>query len=84
MKTVYPNGFTFRIEKNLRDLNGMPSGPQLTIEANLEDVISSKCVDKKDISQSVLITRRNLFETALIEITKKHHQVCKANENYCQ
>eukprot|EP00112_Aurelia_sp_Birch-Aquarium-sp1_P015130 Seg3325.5 transcript_id=Seg3325.5/GoldUCD/mRNA.D3Y31 product="DNA replication factor Cdt1" protein_id=Seg3325.5/GoldUCD/D3Y31 len=74
MKTVYPNGFTFRIEKNLRDLNGMPSGPQLTIEANFEDVMSSKHVDKKDTSQTVLITRRNLFETALIDITKKHHQ----------
>lgn len=84
MKTVYPNGFTFRIEKNLRDLNGMPSGPQLTIEANFEDVMSSKHVDKKDTSQTVLITRRNLFETALIDITKKHHQVCEVHASYHQ
>ena len=75
MKSVYPKGFTFRIEKNLRDLQGMPSKPQLTIDANFEELVVSKTQEKKDINQTILIVRRNKFESALVEITKKHHQV---------
>ncbi|XP_065065111.1 DNA replication factor Cdt1-like isoform X2 [Rhopilema esculentum] len=74
MKAVYPKGFTFRIEKKLRDLQGMPSKPQLTIDANFEELVVSKAQERKDINQTVLILRRNKFESALVEITKKHHQ----------
>ena len=73
MKTVLPSAFIFRIEKNLRDLNGMPSKPQLTIDANFEEALLHG--SKSDMSQTVLITRRHIFESALIGITKKHHQV---------
>eukprot|EP00794_Sanderia_malayensis_P019078 gene19079-20994_t len=73
MKTVYPKGFTLRQEKNLRDLNGMPAGQQLTIDANFEELFGSK-ERKEAISQTVLITRRNLFESSLLDITKKFHQ----------
>ena len=75
MKTVLPSAFVFRIEKNLRDLNGMPSKPQLTIDANFEEVTLHQNGSKSDINQNVLITRRHTFESALISITKNHHQV---------
>ncbi len=74
MKHVYPTGFILRQEKNLRDLNGMPTGQQMTIDANFEEVKTSRGV-KDAISQTVLITRKNIFESALVEIAKKHHQV---------
>ncbi len=74
MKTVYPKGLIFRQERNLRDLHGMPTGQQLTIDANFEEVSKPKSA-RKEINQNVLITRRNIFESSLVEITKKFHQV---------
>ena len=53
----------------------MPSKPQLTIDAHFEEAAAHQHVSKADLNQTVLITRRNLFETSLVDITKKHHQV---------
>ena len=76
MKTALPSGFIFRIEKNLRGLNGMPSKPQLTIDANFEEASLDHGGSKSDLKHTVLVTRKHMFESALVEITKKHHQVC--------
>lgn len=75
MKKVFPDGLIFRIERNLKDLNGMPCKQQLTIDANFEKGFPKKNNSKSDINQTILITRRQLFETSLANITKEHHQV---------
>ena len=81
IKTVYPSGFTFRQEKGLRGVDGLPVSSQLTIDANFEDVIATLKQGKNQISPSVLVTRRNVFESKLADIIKKHHQVCSICHN---
>ena len=54
----------------------MPSKQQLTIDANFEEASSDHSGSKSDLKHTVLITRKHMFESSLIEITKKHHQVC--------
>ena len=72
MKTVLPNGFTFRQEKGLHLLSGGKcNGYQLTIDANFKEFSVGS---SGKLSSTALITRRLAFENNLLEIVKKHHQ----------
>ncbi|CAH2324396.1 DNA replication factor Cdt1 [Pelobates cultripes] len=75
IKTVYPNGYTFRQEKNIPTFkNGMKKTDfQLTMEPILED--GDKVDGCLQLTASRLLQRRCLFNRNLISIVKKHHKV---------
>ena len=88
MKTVYPNAFIFRQEKNIPGIYDRKTyeSYQLTVECNgcedgrneggSEEGKDVK-VDKSNavLDSSALLRRRKVFNKNLGEITRQHHKV---------
>ena len=67
MKTVYPSAMEFRQDK----CPGKSSSFELTVEfGKTEDSLS-----KLTLTASEMLARKDTFQTNLLKITKRHHQV---------
>ncbi|NXP15980.1 CDT1 factor, partial [Thinocorus orbignyianus] len=74
IKTVYPNSYRLRQEKNIPTFgNGMKkSGYQLTLEPVLGE--EEKVNGRPHLSASRLLERRKEFHRNLVNIVKQHHK----------
>lgn len=82
MKTVHPNAFVFRQEKNIPGIYDRRRYEQyqLTIECVPEDgaVGSRGC-----LGPTALVQRRKVFHHNLTKIVRKHHQVALETRSAC-
>ena len=87
MKSVYPNAFVFRQEKNIPGVYDRKKyeSYQLTVECNVREDGRGEGGEGGGgssggfLDSSALLRRRKYFNKNLIEIVKKHHKV----EKYC-
>ncbi|KAG7512676.1 hypothetical protein JOB18_036925 [Solea senegalensis] len=73
IKTVFPEAYTFRQEKNIPTFNSSikKASYQLTVEPN---VLCDKNEARPVLSASRLLERRHLFHENLVHIVKQHHK----------
>ncbi|KAM8858660.1 DNA replication factor Cdt1 [Spinachia spinachia] len=72
IKTVFPEAFMFRQEKNVPTFNSSLKGRcQLTVEPVLLGCTGARPV----LSASCLLERRQVFHLNLVSIVKEHHKV---------
>ncbi|XP_026165717.1 DNA replication factor Cdt1 [Mastacembelus armatus] len=74
IKTVFPEAYTFRQEKNIPTFNSSikKSSYQLTVEPI---ILSDQKNTRPVMSASHLLDRRHVFHLNLVSIVKQHHKV---------
>ncbi|XP_054456204.1 DNA replication factor Cdt1 [Anoplopoma fimbria] len=74
IKTVFPEAYTFRQEKNVPTFNSSikKGGYQLTVEPV---IFSDQNEARPVLSASSLLERRRIFQLNLLSIVKRHHKI---------
>ena len=77
IKTVYPEAFTYRQEKNIPGIYGLQryAEYQLTVEATDDDGEASPAGAGQGLHVTALMKRRELFQRRLTRVVLQHHKV---------